>query len=77
MEVFPNAKVILTVREPETWYKSVKGSIFQMRDMYKKFPFNLLLWINGRWDHMRLVNTLSEIPGRGHEKGKLLHIPKY
>ena len=69
MEVFPDAKVILTVREPKTWYKSVKSSIFQMRNLYKSFPFNILLWINGRWDHMRLVNNLSEYPGRGYTRG--------
>jgi len=69
MEVFPDAKVILTVREPETWYKSVKSSIFQMRNLYKTFPYNILLWINGRWNHMRLVNDLSEYPGRGYTRG--------
>jgi hypothetical protein len=30
MKAFPNAKVVLTVRDnPESWYKSVKESIFQ------------------------------------------------
>ena len=27
MEVYPNAKVVLTVRDPEAWYKSVKETI--------------------------------------------------
>ena len=29
MRVFPNAKVVLTVRDPERWYESVKGTIYQ------------------------------------------------
>ena len=69
LDVFPNAKVVLTVREPETWYKSVKNSIFKFRDVYKSFPYNLLLWMNGRWDHMRLVNSISERPARGQDRG--------
>ena len=77
MEVFPDAKVILTVREPETWYKSVKNSIFQVRNMYKSFPYNILLWINGRWNHMRLVNDLSEYPGRGYTRGNFYLISEF
>ena len=29
MEAFPDAKVLLTVREPEKWYKSAHGTIYQ------------------------------------------------
>ena len=29
MEAFPEAKVLLTVRAPDTWYESVKNSIYQ------------------------------------------------
>ncbi len=28
MEVFPDAKVLLTVRDPESWYESAKNSIY-------------------------------------------------
>src|SRR5207248_1610854 len=31
MHVYPDAKVILTVRNPENWYESAKSTIFQMR----------------------------------------------
>ena len=30
MEVFPEAKVILTIRDPEAWYKSVSETIYQL-----------------------------------------------
>jgi len=45
MKKYPNAKVILTVRDPEKWYKSVKDTIYDARH---QFPgryakrFNLL-----------------------------------
>ena len=29
MRIFPNAKVVLTVRDPEKWYESVRGTIYQ------------------------------------------------
>ena len=33
MEAFPEAKVILTVREPEPWYASMQSTIYQLRKM--------------------------------------------
>ena len=35
MEAYPNAKVILTVRDPVRWYNSVKNSIYQTRGLQK------------------------------------------
>ena len=29
MEIYPDAKVILTVRDPEAWYKSCEDTIFR------------------------------------------------
>lgn len=69
--MFPNAKVILTVREPETWYESVKGSIYNVRGVHKRFPSNLALWLSKRWNNLRVVNEISEFPPSGQDKGKL------
>ena len=33
MEAFPNAKVVLTVRRPETWHKSVSSTIHKGVEM--------------------------------------------
>merc|ERR1711976_737773 len=39
MEIFPEAKVVLTVRDnPETWYESVKNSIYKAKNLHKFFP---------------------------------------
>jgi len=35
MEAYPNAKVILTVRDPVRWYNSVKNSIYRTRGLQK------------------------------------------
>src|SRR6202043_561366 len=31
MEVYPDAKVLLTVRDPDSWYESAKSTIYQTR----------------------------------------------
>ena len=38
MRAYPNAKVVLTVRDPESWYKSVKESIYYGYEMQQIFP---------------------------------------
>jgi hypothetical protein len=38
MRIFPNAKVLLTVRDnPESWYKSVKETIYTIIGLSYKF----------------------------------------
>lgn len=48
MEAFPDAKVILTIRDPEAWYKSVKETIYRGTMEGKKFPMNILGALTGR-----------------------------
>lgn len=36
MKKYPDAKIILTVRTPESWYKSASNTIFKMRDVMKE-----------------------------------------
>lgn len=38
MKKYPDAKVILTVRSPESWYKSVKKTIYQAYKMMQQQP---------------------------------------
>lgn len=33
MDVYPDAKVLLTVRDPEQWYESVRATIYRTRDL--------------------------------------------
>lgn len=36
METYPDAKVLLTVRDPERWYDSVQTTIYRSRDMARQ-----------------------------------------
>ena len=63
MAAFPQAKVILTVREPSTWYDSVKNSIY--RGFYEGYSFpswyyNLL---TGQSTRIRMVERLCKRGG--------------
>ena len=42
MKVWPNAKVIITVREPEGWVKSVKSTLFKRRFLNPSIVFAML-----------------------------------
>ncbi len=37
MEVYPDAKVILTVRDPERWHKSIMHTIYQHSRKFRRF----------------------------------------
>ena len=41
MEAYPNAKVLLSVRDPQKWYTSVKNTIYQFYLMGNVFPYNI------------------------------------
>ena len=59
MEVFPDAKVILNVRDPERWYKSVRETIYQMDHIdAHKFPFNILAKLDGS---SAIHDTISQL----------------
>ena len=63
MEVFPDAKVVLTVRDPESWYNSVKGTIFQMNENVNKFPLNILTKLDGSSVFHSMVSNLTKVDG--------------
>ena len=69
MEAFPDAKVILTIREPETWYESVKNSIYKMKNFHRVFPINLYLWLSGYYQNAKMVQEISIKPVRKSKKG--------
>merc|ERR1719348_2024340 len=43
MEIYPNAKVLFTDRDPEKWYESVKNSIMKMAPFFSGGFSNLPL----------------------------------
>lgn len=60
MEVYPGAKVLLSVRDPEHWYESTSNTIYNIRRITtsSKF-FDLVGWLNPRITSIaRMVNNL-------------------
>ena len=70
MEAFPNAKVILSVRDPKKWYLSVKNTIRYGQSVYSSFPVNILMELIGK---RKTVNMI--IHGHGGDGGGWDHPP--
>jgi len=48
MDAFPEAKVLLTVREPEKWYLSVRNTIYYMGVYFRTtVPYRWIYWLTG------------------------------
>ena len=71
MEAFPNAKVVLTVRRPETWYTSVSSTIHKGVKMQKT---DFAVWLfsrlrRGGKKSMRFLEAIAYTPFAGMDKG--------
>ena len=62
LQYYPNAKVILTVREPQAWYESAKNTIYQVVEppSGQKFLKTLLLPDEARTRHLERIFRLVE-----------------
>jgi len=47
LHTFPDAKVLLNMRDPEKWYISVRDSVHKLTEASKKFPSSWLLYLVG------------------------------
>ena len=65
MEAYPNAKIVLTVRDPVRWYNSVKDSIFTMRKISKGFATTLFFKMVGAYEYNEMVLDLSNHKVKG------------
>merc|ERR1711970_934340 len=59
MEVYPQAKVLLNVRDPVKWYESVRGSILHLMTTVNKWPCTWFTSLVGLRESMSLANDLS------------------
>jgi hypothetical protein len=64
-EKYPEAKVILTVRDPERWYDSVRQTIHLLGNTFPKWTVLLLLFIPGQLIFQRMLDGLSDRLFRG------------
>ena len=69
MEVFPNAKVLWTVRDPEKWYESGKNTIMRIRESIKG-PTKAFLIMTGKYRMAKIINDSSNLT-RVLNKGNL------
>ena len=69
MRIFPDAKVLLTVRDAERWYESVKGSIYTANN-YNQGTVGLFLKLVGQFRRMNIVLSTSNQGPPVNEKGK-------
>lgn len=60
MHHYPDAKVLLTAREPEKWHDSVKKTIFQKRAFLKDSIILMWLKIVNKRDVLNLASKSCE-----------------
>ena len=80
MRAFPNAKVILTVRDDaEGWHKSVRSTIFAGMTMGKGLTMKTFHKLFGLKRRMGVAEMTCRHPPPGYEKGKqfLTHISEW
>ena len=66
MEAFPDAKVILTVRDPKNWHKSVKETIYSGYVDFNSFPLNIV----GKFMYPKSPNILCKKANNRLRHGK-------
>lgn len=79
METYPDAKVLLTVRDPEKWYESAQSTIYPPlnRKPFLYFKFLLKLLFPKMFPPLRMVNALiwdGTFQGRFTDKGHAIEV---
>lgn len=59
MEEYPSAKVILTVRDPDRWYESARGTIFNIQKVASSPIFSMAALFVPRMRQMKRVATMA------------------
>lgn len=60
MDAFPNAKVILTVRDPHRWYKSFRETIVESHRKMWSFPMNIFAAFSSIANTMWMMRKVNE-----------------
>lgn len=59
MERYPDAKIILTVRDPERWYESARGTIFNIQKVASSPIFSMAALFVPRMRQMKRVAVMA------------------
>eukprot|EP00090_Calanus_glacialis_P003701 TRINITY_DN12728_c0_g1_i1.p1 TRINITY_DN12728_c0_g1~~TRINITY_DN12728_c0_g1_i1.p1 ORF type:complete len:290 (+),score=63.80 TRINITY_DN12728_c0_g1_i1:118-987(+) len=69
MEAYPDAKVLLNVRDPVKWYHSVKNSIFKLNKTATTFPCSWFLRLINSYDGVELAKQICYTVPQGSALG--------
>ena len=69
MKAYPDAKVLLSVRDPKKWYQSVKNTIYQ-NSIFDSFPMNVFVKLVGLSGTTSMIRRLCYMPTNGLNIGK-------
>ena len=70
MDAYPEAKIVLTVRNPTTWYASVRGSIFQSSILVKNPIVRTFLTAVGKLHTLETVVNLCSFNNPSIKSGQ-------
>ncbi|GAC1406494.1 MAG: sulfotransferase family protein [Ktedonobacteraceae bacterium] len=70
MKAYPDAKVLLTVRDPQRWYESVISTIYQVSRRDTSSPFASLMYNATPKRIRRIMRILSDVVWEGTFAGK-------
>lgn len=69
MQAYPDAKVLLNLRDPVRWYSSVKNSIFQLNKTATTFPCSWFLRLTGGYAAADLAKQVCRTVPAGSTLG--------
>jgi len=70
MEAYPNAKVILTIRDPIRWYQSAKSTIYATRKKMRDPAITLLAKMTGKFRAMQVSHDITSAMHDAVERGE-------
>jgi Sulfotransferase domain len=70
MRVYPDAKVLLTVRNPESWYESVRSTIYQVSRRATGSPFTVFIASLQFPDRLKVGRMVNALVWQGTFDGK-------
>jgi len=57
--IYPDAKIILTTRDPASWYRSCFNTIAQVMGAQRTFPMNIMQWLRGMSNFGTVMNDIT------------------
>ncbi len=59
MDAYPDAKFILSMRDPKSWFKSVCDTIRMHVELRDRWPIKMLMFFKGQGKITKLTNMMG------------------